>query len=421
MSVAQKAVFIVGAKRTPFGAFGGKLKGISSTDLAVLSSKAALAHANLTADKVDETFFGNVIGSSLDYAYLARHTALKSGVPIKSPSLTVNRLCGSGFETVCLGVEAIQQVCLPDKSLIYVLIKSSFVFSKGRSSIALCGGTENMSQAPMVIDGLTARWGAALGKGIKAEDALWAGLTDSYVKLPMGITAEKLGAQYGVTRQDCDEYGLRSQLSYQKAHEAGVFKNEIAEVELKGKKGPEKFSVDEHPRTNTTIADLQKLKPVFKEDGIVTAGTASGICDGAASLVVADEVAVKSHGLKPLARVVAWSRVGCDPSIMGIGPVEAIRNALKAANLTLADMDLVEINEAFAAQYLACEKELGLDRNKTNACGGAIAIGHPLGASGARILTHLTHELGRKKLKYGIGSACIGGGQGIAVILENCQ
>lgn len=400
MSVAQKAVFIVGAKRTPFGAFGGKLKGISSTDLAVLSSKAALAHAKLSADKVDETFFGNVIGSSLDYAYLARHTALKSGVPIKSPSLTVNRLCGSGFETVCLGVEAIQQ---------------------GRSSIALCGGTENMSQAPMVIDGLTARWGAALGKGIKAEDALWAGLTDSYVKLPMGITAEKLGAQYGITRQECDEYGLRSQNAYQKAFNEGVFKNEIAEVEIKGKKGPEKFGVDEHPRANAVIGDLQKLKPVFKEDGIVTAGTASGICDGAASLVVADEASIKLNGLKPLARVVAWSRVGCDPSIMGIGPVEAIRNALNAANLTLADMDLIEINEAFAAQYLACEKELGIDRSKSNACGGAIAIGHPLGASGARILTHLTHELGRKNLKYGIGSACIGGGQGIAVILENCQ
>ncbi len=278
-----------------------------------------------------------------------------------------------------------------------------------------------MSQAPMVIDGLTARWGAQLGKGMKAEDQLWAGLTDSYVKLPMGITAEKLGAQYGITRQQCDEYGLRSQQTYQQALAAGVFAREIAEVDVKGKKGPEKMSVDEHPRANTVIGDLTKLKPVFKEDGIVTAGTASGICDGAASLVVASEEAVKANGLKPLARVVAWSRVGCDPSIMGIGPVEAIRNALKAANLTLNDMDLVEINEAFAAQYLSCEKELGLDRSKTNASGGAIAIGHPLGASGARILTHLTHELARKNLKYGIGSACIGGGQGIAVILENVQ
>lgn len=278
-----------------------------------------------------------------------------------------------------------------------------------------------MSQAPMVIDGLTARWGAALGKGMKAEDALWAGLTDSYIKTPMGITAEKLGAQYGITRQQCDEFGLRSQNLYQKAAEAGVFDREIAEVEIKGRKGPEKVKTDEHPRANATIADLQKLKPVFKEEGLVTAGTASGICDGAASLVLADEHAVKEHNLKPLARVVAWNRTGCDPSIMGVGPVDAIRSTLKAANLTLNDMDLVEINEAFAAQFLACSKELGLDPSKSNACGGAIAVGHPLGASGARILTHLTHELARNKKRYAIGSACIGGGQGIAVILENLQ
>jgi acetyl-CoA acyltransferase 2 len=278
-----------------------------------------------------------------------------------------------------------------------------------------------MSQAPMVIDGLTARWGAALGKGMKAEDSLWAGLTDSFIKLPMGLTAEKLGAQYGITRQQCDEFGLRSQVLYQQAAAAGIFKNEISGVEIKGRKGHELFSTDEHPRANATIEDMAKLKPVFKEDGLVTAATASGICDGAASLVLANEDAIKTHHLKPLSRVVAWSRVGCDPSVMGIGPVEAIRNALKAANLTLNDMDLIEINEAFAAQFLACEKELGFDRNKANLCGGAIAVGHPLGASGARILTHLTHELARTNKKYGIGSACIGGGQGIAVIVENVQ
>lgn len=399
MSAARKAVFIVGAKRTPFGAFGGKLKHITATDLAVLSSKAALASANLSPEKIDETFMGNVIGSSLDYAYLSRHVALKSGVPIPSPSLTVNRLCGSGFETTCLGVEAIEQ---------------------GRSSIALCGGTENMSQAPMVLDGLSTRFGTALGKGIKAEDQLWAGLTDSFVKIPMGLTAEKLGAQFGITREQCDEFALRSQHTYQEAAKHGVFAAEIAEVEVKGKKGPEKVHADEHPR-HATLADLKKLKPVFKEDGLVTAGSASGICDGAASLVVASEEATRANNLKPLSRVVAWSRVGCDPSIMGIGPVEAIRNALKAANLSLKDMDLIEINEAFAAQFLACEKALDLDRSKCNRNGGAIAIGHPLGASGARILTHLTHELIRTKTKYAIGAACIGGGQGIAVILENAQ
>ena len=304
----------------------------------------------------------------------------------------------SGFETVILGAESI------------IL---------GRASVALCAGTENMSQSPMVIDGISARFGAALGKGMKAEDSLWAGLTDTYAGLSMGMTAEKLGAKYGITREDCDAYGLRSQMLCQKANDAGIFKAEIFPVEVKGRKGMESVSADENPRANSSIADLQKLKPVFKEGGIVTAGTASGICDGAASIIVASEGAVKEHGLTPLARVVSWSRVGCDPSTMGIGPVEAIRVALKASGLTLADMDIIEINEAFAAQYLSCEKELGLDREKTNVNGGAIAIGHPLGASGGRILAHLSHELIRTGKKYAVGAACIGGGQGIAVILEN--
>jgi acetyl-CoA acyltransferase 2 len=397
MSVARKAVYIVGAKRTPFGAYGGKLKGFSATDLAVLSSKAALAQAKLSPEKVEESIFGNVITSSLDAAYLSRHAALKTGVPIASPSLTINRLCGSGFETATLAAEAIEL---------------------GRSSILLTGGTENMSQAPMVLDGLSTRFGTALGKGIKAEDSLWAGLTDSYVKTPMGITAENLGAKFGVTRAECDEFSLRSQQTYQTALQAGVFQAEIAEVEVKGRKGPEKVSTDEHPRATASIAELQKLKPVFKENGLVTAGSASGICDGAASLVIASDTAVKANSLTPLARIVSWARVGCDPSIMGIGPVEAIQNALKAANLTLQDMDLIEINEAFAAQYIACEKALQLDRSKVNVNGGAIALGHPLAASGARILTHLTHELRRKNKRYAVGAACIGGGQGIAVVLE---
>jgi acetyl-CoA acyltransferase 2 len=274
-----------------------------------------------------------------------------------------------------------------------------------------------MSQAPMAIDGLSARWGTALGKGLKAEDTLWAGLTDSYIKTPMGITAEKLGEQFGITREQCDEFGLRSQHTYQAAAAAGVFDAEIAPVTIAGKK-PEVVSVDEHPRKNANIADLQKLKPVFKDNGLVTAGSASGICDGAASLVLADEDSVKKHNLTPLVRVVAWSRVGCDPSVMGIGPVEAIQNVLKATNLSLDQIDLVEINEAFAAQYLACEKALGLDRNKANVNGGAIAIGHPLGASGARITAHLTHALVRTQKRYAVGAACIGGGQGIALLLE---
>lgn len=398
MSVAKKAIFIVGAKRTPFGAFGGSLKHLSATDLAVHSSKAAIAHAGIAPEKIDETFMGNVIASSLDAAYLARHVALKSGLQIKTPSLGINRLCGSGFETVVQGAESI------------IL---------GRSNITLCGGTENMSQAPMMIDGLSARFGTALGKGLKAEDSLWAGLSDSYAKLPMGLTAEKLAEKYNITREQCDAYGLRSQQLYQKALAAGVYDAEIAPVEVKGKKGPTQITADEHPRANAKIEDMQKLKPVFKENGTVTAGSASGICDGAASLVVASEEAVKEHNLKPLAQIVAWNRVGCEPSEMGIGPVEAIRGALKAANLTLKDIDLVEINEAFAAQYLACEKELGLNPEISNVSGGAIALGHPLGASGSRILAHLSHQLVRTGKTYAVGAACIGGGQGIAVILKN--
>lgn len=398
MSVAAKNVFIVGAKRTPFGAFGGKLKSLSATELAVISSKAALAQAGVAGAKIDEVFFGNVMASALDGTYLSRHVALKSGVPIPTPALTVNRLCGSGFEALCQGTEAILQ---------------------GRSSTVLVGGSENMSMSPMVIDGITARWGAALGKGMKAEDSLWAGLTDSYAKLPMGLTAEKLAEKHGISRQQCDEYGLRSQVQTQKAQAAGIFKAEMAPIEVKGKKGPETMDADEHPRPNAKIEDFVKLKPVFKENGAVTAGTASGICDGAASLVVVSEASLKENGLKPLARVVSWARVGCEPSEMGIGPVEAIRNALKAGGLKLADMDIVEINEAFAAQYLACEKVLGLDPTKSNVNGGAIAVGHPLGASGARIMSHLTHELVRTGKKYAVGAACIGGGQGIAVIIEN--
>lgn len=399
MSVARSGVFIVGAKRTPFGAFGGKLKGFSATDLATHSAVAALTHAKVAATEVGDVYYGNVIQSASDAAYISRHVALRAGCQIKTPAMNINRLCGSGFETLCLGAESIQD---------------------GRSSIALVGGTENMSQAPMTIDGISARWGTALGKGLNAKDSLWAGLTDAYVGLPMGITAENLAEKYDISRQDCDEYALRSQQTWGAANEAGVFADEIAPMEVKGRKGKEMVTADEHPRPDTKIENLQKLKPVFKENGAVTAASASGICDGAASLVIASEGAVKEHNLTPMVRLVSWNRVGCEPSEMGIGPVEAINGALKAANLTIADMDLVEINEAFAAQYLACEKVLGLDRNKSNVNGGAIALGHPLGASGGRIMTHLAHRLVATGKRYAVGAACIGGGQGIAIVVEKC-
>lgn len=313
----RKAIYIVGAKRTPFGAYGGKLKSFSPTDLGVLSSKAAIGQAKLNPALIDDTFFGNVIQSSLDATYLARHIALRSGAPISSPALTVNRLCGSGFEAACLAAESIEG---------------------DRASIALAGGTENMSAAPMVIDGVSARFGVALGKGLQAQDSLWAGLTDSYAGFPMGVTAENLATKYNISRGECDEYALRSQQNWKKAQMAGVFTAEIEPVEVKGKKGKEMMVDDEHPRPETTIEGLNKLKPVFKEGGTVTAGTASGISDGSASLILASESACSKEKLVPLARMVSWARVGCDPSIMGIGPVEAIRLALKRANLQLGDM-----------------------------------------------------------------------------------
>lgn len=395
--LAKSGVFIVGAKRTPFGTFGGKLKSVKAVDLAVHSSLAALHQAKILGSTIEETFVGGAVHSAIDISYLSRHVALKSGAPICTPALTINRLCGSGFEVACLGAESILL---------------------GKSAVTLCSGSENMSQSSMIIDGLSARYGVTLGKGLQAEDSLWAALTDSYCKTAMGMTAENLATKYNISRESCDEFSLRSQQLWMEANKSLIFDTEIAPIEVKGKKGSEIMTTDEHPR-QTTIESLQKLKPVFKENGVVTAGTASGISDGAASMIVASETACKTHNMKPLSRMVAWKRVGCDPSIMGIGPVEAILGALKTANLSLDQMDLIEINEAFAAQYLACEKELGLDRSKVNKNGGAIALGHPLAASGARILVHLTHELIRTGKKYAVGAACIGGGQGIAVIIEN--
>jgi acetyl-CoA acyltransferase 2 len=373
---------------------------LSATELGVLSSKAAMESANISPDIVDETFFGNVIQSSTDAAYLSRHIALKSGLSTEAPSLTINRLCGSGFEAVCMAAEAIEL---------------------RRANVILTGGTENMSQCPMVIDGLSSRFGTALGKGLKAEDSLWCSLSDSHAGVSMGLTAENLADKYDISREESDLYALRSQQLYALARDSGIYEAEISPVTVKTRKGPEVVSADEHPR-ETSLEKLQKLNAIFRPDGgRVTAGSASGICDGSASLVVASEAACKEHSLQPLARVVSWARTGCDPSIMGVGPVKSIEAALKAANLTLDDMDVVEINEAFAAQYLACEKALGLDRSKTNIHGGALALGHPLAASGARILVHLTHELTRSGKRYAIGAACIGGGQGIAVLIENAQ
>jgi acetyl-CoA acyltransferase 2 len=395
MPKLSKSIVIVGAKRTAFGTMQGALKTVSANDLAVHAAKAALSQSGVSPEAIGHVVIGNVMQTSPDAIYCARHVGLKAGVPIPVPALGVNRLCGSGFQAVVSGAE---QLLL------------------GECDAVLVGGTENMSQAPHLLRG--AREGYAFGKSPAVEDSLWSALTDSYVGLPMAVTAENLAAKYGITREQCDEFALTSQQRWAAANEAGHFKNEIAPLELQQKKATVTFQVDEHPRPQTTKEVLAKLAPVFKKDGVVTAGNASGISDGAAVLVLTTEEFAKSKGLKPLARLVQWGVAGVDPSIMGIGPAPAIQSALKRAELKLSDIDLVEVNEAFAPQYLAVEKELGLDRAKTNVNGGAIAVGHPLGASGARITTHLVYELARQAKRYAVGSACIGGGQGMAVVLE---
>jgi len=396
MTSAVKGIFIVGAKRTAFGTFGGKLSNVLISDLQATAAKAALTSGGIKPELVDTVIVGNVLqNSNADGAFVARHAALKSGIPIDKPALTVNRLCGSGFQSI---VNSCQDI------------------ATGAAQISLAGGVDNMSSVP--FSARNVRFGVPLGQNIVLEDSLWLGLTDSYCKLPMALTAEKLGAQKQVTRDEVDEYSLRSQKLWKAAQDTGVFKEEIASHPVKVKKEIINFEVDEHPRPQTTLDGLKKLKPLFKENGLVTAGSASGICDGAGALVLSNEEAANKNNLKPLARVLAYSSVGVDPTIMGIGPVPAINSALAAAGKSLGDMDLIEINEAFAAQVLACAKELKLDMNKLNTSGGAIALGHPLAASGARIMTHLVHELRRKKAKFGVGAACIGGGQGIAIVVE---
>ena len=397
MSVVTKGVFIVAAKRTPFGTMGGAFVNKSATELSVVAATSALQSAGLKPEQIDSTVFGHVlVGSAADGGFLARHVSLKSGVPLERPAFGVNRLCGSGFQSIVCGAQSI-------------LV--------GESKVVLTGGAENMSQVPFVVRNV--RFGTALGQKYEFEDMLWLGMMDTHCNVPMGMTAEILGAKYGLKREEVDEFALRSQRLWKAANDAGRFKEELAPVTVKAKKQDVVVTTDEHPRPQTTLQNLSKLSSVFKKDGIVTAGSASGICDGAGAVILASEEAVKTQGLKPLARLVGYTVVGVEPSIMGIGPAPAIKELLKITNKTMNDVELVEINEAFGAQTLACAKDLDLDINKLNVDGGAIALGHPLAASGSRITTHLVHELRRRKGgKLGIGSACIGGGQGIAVMVE---
>ena len=396
-------VVILGGARTPMtewvggkrgdGGSGGALKDVSALELGAIAAKGALAKTGVPADRIEHVIMGNALQTSGDAIYGARHVGLKAGVPIRVPALTVNRLCGSGIQS---------------------LINGAHIIGEG-SEYVLAGGMENMSQAPHVVRG--ARAGFKLGQG-NMEDSLLVALKDSYCGLLMAQTAENLAKRMGISRDAQDDYALRSTLLGEKAATGGAFKDEIVPVEQK--RGPA-IERDDHFFINATIDGLKKLRPAFGDDGTVTAGNASGMVDGAACLVLASADAAKRDGLKPVAEIVAWHVVGVEPAEMGIGPAPAIKGLLEKTKLALKDIDLFEVNEAFAAQYLAVEKDLGLDREKTNVNGGAIALGHPLGATGTRLVLTLGRELAARNKKYGIASACIGGGQGIAILIKRWE
>ncbi len=387
-------IFILGGARTPLADYTGKLKDFSAIELGALAARAAMERTGVKPEDVDHVVYGNVLQTSADAVYGARHVGLKASLPIEVPALTVNRLCGSGIQAAINGGQLIRL---------------------GEADVVLTGGMESMSQAPHVIRGL--RSGLRLGQGA-LEDTLWSALLDTHCGCTMAATAENCAAKYNVSREEQDAYAIRSQQLADKAWKEGRLKEEVVPVEIKSRKGVELFAQDDHMRPESTMEGLAKLPAAFSKNGCVTAGNASGIVDGGAALLIASAKGVKDHALKPLAKLTHWACVGVEPTLMGMGPVPATRKVLEKAGLSLKDIDLIEVNEAFAAQYLSVEKELGLDRDRVNVNGGAIALGHPLGMTGTRLLLTLTLELRRRGLKRGLATACIGGGQGIAAIVE---
>lgn len=391
----MKEVVIASAARTAIGSFNGSLASFSAAEMGAIVIKEALQRAGVKGDAVDELIFGNVLQAGLGQNP-ARQASIKAGLPVEVPSFTVNKVCGSGLKTVNLAAQAI--MC-------------------GDADIVIAGGMESMTNAPYLLDS-KARWGYRMGNNkvvdVMINDGLWCAFNDYH----MGITAENVSAKYGITREAQDELAAESQEKALKAIQNGAFKDEIVPVTYKTRKGEVTFDTDEYPKAGTTATSLCGLKPAFKKDGTVTAGNASGINDGAAALVVMSADKAKELGIKPLARIIGYGSGGVDPSIMGMGPVPATRKALAKAGITVADLDLIEANEAFAAQFLAVGKELGFPKEKLNVNGGAIALGHPIGASGARILVTLLHSLQKRGLKRGLATLCIGGGQGCATIVE---
>lgn len=391
----MREVVIASAVRTPIGTFGGGLKDVSAADLGALVIKEALNRAGVKGELVEEVLMGNVIQAGLGQN-VARQATIKAGLPVEVPAMTINKVCGSGLRTVSLAAQMIKA---------------------GDADIIVAGGTESMSQAPYVLK--TARWGQRMGDGKMVDtminDALW----DAFNNYHMGVTAENIAKEWNLTREEQDEFALNSQLKAEAAIKAGKFKEEIVPVVIPQRKGePKVFDTDEFPRFGSTIESLGKLRPAFIKDGTVTAGNASGINDGAAAFVVMSAEKAEELGITPLAKIVSYGQKGLDPSIMGYGPFHATKKALQVANLKVEDLDLVEANEAFAAQSLAVAKDLNFDMSKVNVNGGAIALGHPVGASGARILVTLLHEMKKRDAKKGLATLCIGGGMGTALIVE---
>jgi acetyl-CoA acetyltransferase family protein len=390
----EDIVLLAGA-RTPMTEYNGAFAEVSAIDLGVHAAKEALARSRTEPGEIDHVIFGNALQTSGDAIYGARHVGLKSGVPKEVPALTVNRLCGSGFEAIVQGAHRIRL---------------------GEAQTVLAGGMENMTQAPHVIRG--ARKGFRLGQG-QLEDSLMVALFDSYAGLYMAQTSDRVAAKYGITRQAQDEYALSSQKRAGAAWQACRLSEEVVAVEARSGKKTVRVEKDDHLRPDTTLEALAALPPSFGKDGQVTAGNASGIVDGAAAVVVTTALRAKEKGLRPLGRLVSSAVVGCDPELMGLGPAPAARAALARAGLNLGQIDLWEINEAFAGQILGVVAELGLDREKLNVNGGAIALGHPLAATGTRCTLTLLYEMRRRGVRYGVAGACIGGGQGIAVVVES--
>ena len=397
LPISENDVVILAGARTPFGNFGGQLADLTATDLAVHAAQGALKRSGVPAERIDDIVFGNVMQTSADAIYLARHVGLRAGIPVGTPALTLNRLCGSGLQALLTAANALRL---------------------GQSTYALAGGTESMSQAPHVVRG--ARKGFALGSPVKFEDTLWEALTDSYNGLPMAITAENLADRYGIAREACDEFALASQERALAAQNDGYFGEEIVPIEQRDRKGNVTvIDRDEGPRAGLSMEKLAKLPPRFRKDGVVTPGNASGITDGAAAVVLTTAKQAKADGFSWLGRLVSSSVVGVDPDIMGIGPALSIPKALAQAEIAASDLAVMEINEAFAPQVLACLKEMKSSGLRLNPHGGAIALGHPLGASGARLAYTALHDLRRNGGGYAVASACIGGGQGIAAVFRS--